>query len=311
MKRIPRILVAIDGSARSYAALAYLGNLISKQVKIVLFHVMAEVPESLRDLSPDPSSEKESYPLALWKAGQEEFIAEFMTLARDILNASGFAKDAISVKTQAVGSGVARDILAESQQAYDVLVVGRTGISKVEDISLGGIAAKLVDAVVHLPIIVVGEKPESNKTLIAIDGSAGSMKAVRCVGALVDPADCEILLCHVIRPLNVQQMIGKECFAPQYEADWIEANQKKIVPVINEAKRRLKQAGLSENQISSEILTYQKSRAAAIVHAAATGGYDTIVAGRQGLTAVGEFRFGRVSRKILQFAYRSTVWIVS
>jgi GGDEF domain-containing protein len=56
--------VAIDGSARSYAALAYLGKLFSKHVEIVLFHIMAEAPESLRDLSPDPSYEKESYPLA-------------------------------------------------------------------------------------------------------------------------------------------------------------------------------------------------------------------------------------------------------
>jgi nucleotide-binding universal stress UspA family protein len=192
-----------------------------------------------------------------------------------------------------------------------VLVVGRTGIGKVEDISLGGISAKLVDAVVHLPIIVVGEKPESHKTLIAIDGSAGSMKALRCAGAWLDAAECKILLCHVIRPLSVQQMGAKELFLPKHEAEWISANQRKIVPVINEAKRRLKEEGFSEEQISSEILTYQKSRAAAIVTTATKNGYDTIVVGRRGLTGTDEFQMGRVSRKILQFAYRSTVWIVS
>jgi nucleotide-binding universal stress UspA family protein len=265
--------VAIDGSARSYAALAYLGKLFSKQVEIVLFHIMAEAPESLRDLSPDPSYEKESYPLALWKTSQEEFIAEFMALACDILPASGFAKDAVTVKTQALGSGVARDILAESRQGYDVLVVGRTGISKVEDISLGGISAKLVDAVVHLPIIVVGEKPESNKALIAIDGSAGSMKALRCAGAWLDPAECEIMLCHVIRPLSAQQMGAEKLFTPKHEADWIAANQRKIVPVINQAKRYLATVGISENQISSEILSYQKSRTTAIVTTATKGGF--------------------------------------
>ena len=311
MKRISRILVAIDGSSRSYAALAYLGKLFSKQVEIVLFHIMAEAPASLRDLSPDLSYEKERYPLALWKTSQEEFIAEFMTLACDILYASGFAKDAVTVKTQALRSGVARDILAESRQGYDVLVVGRTGISKVEDISLGGIAAKLVDAVVHLPIIVVGENPESNKTLIAIDGSAGSMKALRCAGAWLDPAECEIMLCHVIRPLSAQQLGAEKLFTPKHEADWIAANQRKIVPVINQAKRYLATVGISENQISSEILSYQKSRATAIVITATKGGYDTIVLGRRGLTGTGEFQMGRVSRKILHFAYRSTLWIVS
>ena len=136
------------------------------------------------------------------------------------------------------------------------------------------------------------------------------MKAVRCAGAWLDPAECEILLCHVIRPLSAQQMGAKKLFTPKHEADWIAANQRKIVPVINQAKRHLEMAGISEDQISSEILTYQKSRAAAIVKTATKGGYDTIVVGRRGLTAVGEFQMGRVSRKILQFAYRSTVWIV-
>ena len=47
-----------------------------------------------------------------------------------------------------------------------------------------------------------------------------------------------------------------------------------------------------------------------IVKTATQGGYDTIVLGRRGRTAVGEFQMGRVSRKILHFAYRSTLWIV-
>jgi nucleotide-binding universal stress UspA family protein len=235
VKRIPRILLAIDGSERSFAASVYLGKVLSKQAEIVLFHVMAEAPEAFRDVSADLLTEKENYPLSVWKTCQEETIHEFMTIACDILIASGFPKEAISVKTQILRSGVARDILNESHQNYDMLVVGRTGISKIENITLGSVASKLVDVVAHPPIIVV----------------------------------------------------------------------------INEAKRHLKEAGLSEEQISSEILIYQKSRAAAIVKTASKGGYDTIVLGRRGLTAVGEFQIGRVSRKILQFAYQSTVWIVS
>ncbi|MGV7223817.1 MAG: universal stress protein [Nitrospinales bacterium] len=310
MGKISRILLAIDGSERSFAAAVYIGKVLAKQAEIVLFHVMAEAPEAFRDVSADPLAEKENYPLSIWKSYQEENIYEFMTVASDILIASGFPKEAISVKTQAMRSGVARDILAESQQDYNILVVGRTGISKIEDITLGSIASKLIDVVAHPPLIVAGENVKSKKIVIAIDGSTGSMNAVRCVGALLDPAECEILLCHVIRPLSAQQMGAKELFLPKHEAEWIAANQRKIIPVINDAKRRLEEEGFSEKQISSEILTYQKSRAAAIVKNATKGGYDTIVLGRRGRTVVGEFQMGRVSRKILHFAYRSTLWIV-
>ena len=310
MKKIPRILVGIDGSEQSFAASVYLGKVLSKQAEIVLFHVMAEAPEAFRDVSADPLTEKENYPLSVWKTNQVEIIHEFMTVACDILIASGFPKEAISVKIRTLKSGVARDILNESHQNYDILVVGRTGISKIEDITLGSVAAKLVGVVAHPPIIVVGENTKSKKIVIAIDGSTGSMKAVRCAGALLDPAECEILLCHVIRPLSAQQMGALKLFLPKHESDWIAANQRKIVPVINKAKRRLKKAGFSEEQISSDILTYQKSRAAAIVKTATKGGYDTIVLGRRGLTSVGKLKIGRVSRKILHFAYRPTLWIV-
>jgi nucleotide-binding universal stress UspA family protein len=303
--------MATDGSERSFDASVYLGKMLSKQAEIVLFHVMTEAPDAFRDVSADPLTEQENYPLSIWKTSQEEVIDEFMTVACDILIASGFPKEAMSVKTQTMRSGVSIDILYESKQNYDILVVGRTGISKIENITLGSVASKLIDVVDHPPIIVVGENIKSKKILIAIDGSTGSMNAVRCAAALLDPAKCEILLCHVIRPLSAQRMGAKELFLPKHEADWIAANQKKILPVINEAKRRLRKAGLSEEQISSEILTHQKSRAAAIVNAATKGGYDTIVLGRRGLTAAGEFKIGRVSRKILQFAYRYTVWIVS
>ena len=302
--------MAIDGSERSFDASVYLGKMLSKQAEIVLFHVMAEVPDAFRDVSADTLTEKENYPLSIWKTSQKEVIDEFMTIACDILTASGFPKEAIFVKTPTMRSGVARDILIESKQNYDILVVGRTGISKIENITLGSVASKLVDVVDHSPIIVVGENTKSKKLLIAIDGSTGSMNAVRCAAALLDPVECEILLCHVIRPLSVQRMGAKELFLPKHEADWIAANQKKIIPVINEAKVCLKKAGFSEKKISSEILTYQKSRAAAIVNIATKGGYDTIVLGKRGLTPVGEFKMGRVSRKILQFAYRSTLWMV-
>jgi hypothetical protein len=105
--------MTIDGSERSFDASVYLGKMLSKQAEIVLFHVMAEVPDAFRDVSADPLTEKENYPLSIWKTSQKEVIDEFMTIACDILTASGFPKEAIFVKTPTMRSGVARDILAE------------------------------------------------------------------------------------------------------------------------------------------------------------------------------------------------------
>ena len=63
IKKVPRILMAIDGSEQSFAASVYLGKVISKQAEIVLFHVPAEAPETFRDVSADMIDGKENYPL--------------------------------------------------------------------------------------------------------------------------------------------------------------------------------------------------------------------------------------------------------
>jgi nucleotide-binding universal stress UspA family protein len=289
----------------------YVGRVISKQAKMVLLHVMGEAPEAFRDMNLDSSAGKVEYPLHVWKVHQEEFVNEFITKAHEILVDSGMTQDAVAVKTKTITAGIARDIFNESHQDYSALVIGRTGVSKIEEITMGSVASKLVETISHIPIIVVGESPESKKIIIALDGSQGSLKAVANVGTLLDPAECEVMLCHVVRPLSMQQLSTKELFKQKHEEHWIAANQRKILPVINDAKRHLLRAGFSEEQISSEILTYQKSRAVAITKAATDGGYDTIVLGRRGITSVREFKIGRVTRKILHFAFRPSLWIAT
>ena len=311
MQKHSRILLALDGSDQSLVAVRYISKVISKQAETALFHVVAEIPEAFRDMNVDRSTGEVDYPLKSWKDHQKEIVNEFMAKAREILVHAGFSREAVAVKAQPLKSGIVRDILDESHQDYSALVVGRTGVSKIDEIRMGSVASKLVEVVGHIPIIVVGEKPESQKILIALDGSIGSMRAVNCVGTLLNPAVCEIMLCHVVRPLSNQELSPKELFKQKHEVDWIAFNQRKILPAINKAKKQLVQAGFSEEHISSEILTYQKSRAAAIAKTASDGGYRTIVLGRRGLTSVREFNIGRVSRKILHFAFQPALWIAS
>jgi len=137
------------------------------------------------------------------------------------------------------------------------------------------------------------------------------MKAVNFTADSLAKGLCEIMLCHVIRPLSLDQLKPKDLFIAETEAEWIASNERKIAPVLIEAKNRLMKAGHPEDHISREILTYQQSRAAAIVKAAVDGGCYTIVMGRRGFTCVDKFSMGRVSRKILSFAYRPALWIVN
>jgi nucleotide-binding universal stress UspA family protein len=306
-----KILLALDGSEQSLTAVRYVGRVFSKQSEVVLFHVEAEMPEAFRDLAVDPSTGKQQYPLGIWRIHQRDMINEFMEKARDLLIDSGYPKESVSVKVKMLTAGIARDIINESYHDYSAVVVGRNGITSFDEIVMGNVTSKIVDITIHIPVAVVGNRPISNKILLAFDGSKGSWKAVDCIGELLDPATCEVMLCHVIRSLDLQQLSIEKLFTPKHERDWIEAGKQEIVPALVEAKKRLLKAGLSAEQVSSEILTYEKSRAAAIAKTARSGGYDTIFLGRRGHTSLEHFMIGRVSRKIINFAYQPALWIVS
>ena len=45
-----KILIAVDGSDQAFTAVRYVSRLFYKQSDITLLHVMAEIPEALRQL---------------------------------------------------------------------------------------------------------------------------------------------------------------------------------------------------------------------------------------------------------------------
>ena len=306
-----RILLALDGSEQSAAAARYMSCVLFKKSEVVLFHVVPETPETFRDLAEDPLIYATDLPLRAWVEHQKKNICEFMEATHRLFVKAGFSRQAISVRIQNLKTGVARDIISTLREGFDALVIGRNGIGKLDDRMLGSVSAKLVEVCALIPVIVVGGRPDSKSVLIAFDGSKGCMKAIDTVASLLDPVDCRVLLCHVVRTLSLHQRRPDQLFVPEHENHWIEAHQRKLMPALDEAKQRLVDAGIPENRISQDILSHQMSRADAIFKRADTAGYQGIVAGRRGLTSVEEFQLGRVSRKLLYLADDKALWLVS
>jgi nucleotide-binding universal stress UspA family protein len=270
-----------------------------------------------------------------WRIQVNKDVEQFMKRAHTILVEANFPPDKVEIKIQTKQVGIARDILKESgrdigvdrqmylaqsiypqeetlevsNERYDALVVGRTGVSKLKDVAIGSIANKLVATTPHIPIAVVGGHPETEKVIIGFDGSENAMRAVNCVGELIGNPLREVMLCHVIRPLNIHLGI-KKIFYPAEEIKWVESNIKEIEPLMDKAARRLVEGGFSQDHVHKEIQTGRKSRAKGICSRAAADGYGTIALGRRGLTKVEEFFIGRVSTKVLHMAEEMAVWII-
>jgi nucleotide-binding universal stress UspA family protein len=239
----------------------------------------------------------------------EDSIKGFMTEARQILIDSGIPEEAITIDIHAKESGVARDIIAESTRGYGAVVLGRNGVNRIRDFVLGSVAIKLLDTLMHISMCVVGGKPNSEKILLALDRSPGSMRAVDYLGDMLGGPTDELTLFHAVRHSDIPEGRFGHIVKLMREKESLELNE--MESIFDEARARLVRKGFDPKALTVRTVTGVRSRAAAIVQEASEGGYGTIVVGRRGLSKVYEFSMGRVANKVIQLASDHAVWIVS
>jgi len=134
MKDNLKILMAMDGSDQSFDAVRYISGIFpSEKTRVVLFCVNTGVPEAFLDLSKEAVFRSRVAEINAWAVQMKKNINDFMERARTILIDSGFTGKNVAITVQVKQQGVARDILNESRDRYDALVVGRKGVSKLKD----------------------------------------------------------------------------------------------------------------------------------------------------------------------------------
>jgi len=309
-KRKMKILLAVDGSDRSFETAKYVANIAPfHKMKIVLFYVYRGVPRSYSDLGKSLQFRRSVQSARLWEERQKEALQEHSKKIKQILLDAGFSNGAITVKIRQRKKGVARDILKEAQDGYRFVVVGRKSTGKIKEIALGSVATKLVEKIIFTTLVVVGKSVVPGKVLLAIDGSKSSMRAVgRVAVTLGDCAACEAELVHVIREDYTFDGGGQP---PVLKDSGIKDAKRSIIPFFDEAKGLLLKSGFEQDQISTKIITGAHSRAHAIVQEAKIRDYGTIVVARKGLSKIRNFFIGRVSSRVIQLARKKAVWVVT
>ena len=306
-----KILLGIDGSDQSIDAVRYVSKMLAPQnIDVTLYHVIKKIDDAFWEMGINPAFHSKIANIRAWEVGIERKASLFMNQAHQILIEAGFPQKAITVNIHKSKTGIARDIIEESKNDYNAIIVGRKGLNKLKDIVLGGTAHKLVEKLTNISVWVVGGKPSLGKVLLALDASEGAMKAVDYVGAMLGDSNSEITLLHVIRDINIFQQQDIDLSPSDLEA-WAKEAKLEIRPLFDKAKTRLVDAGLAPDRITSKFIPGVSSRAGAIIEEARRGGYGSIVLGRRGISKVEEFFMGRVSNKVLHLAKEMAVWVVS
>jgi len=318
-KRHKKVLVAVDGSEQSFETVRYVAHVLpQEQTKLFLYYVMSRIPDTLWDLYDDPDLSYKLLQFPAWRSEQKRLIEEFMDRASIFLEKSGYPTSHVftSVKDRKVG--IARDIVNEAKKGYDALVVGRRGTNPLRDLLLGSTASKLVESLSHLPVWVVGGRPNPDKILVAMDSSDSAIGTMEYVGKVLDFPKKQLLLFHAVRGFPLSTL--KEGLSPKSKKirellatirGEVDSEKELMQTFFEQRIRTLERKGMDVSQISTKIVTGVTSRAGSVVEEARKGEFGTIVIGRKGLSKVQQFIMGRVSSKVLQMARDMAVWVVN
>jgi nucleotide-binding universal stress UspA family protein len=146
----PHLLVALDESPYAGRVLAHVGEHFGKlpETSVTLFHVMPAKPPGYWDdghILDEPERFERQRTVAKWRAAYEEETGNFFLKAKLQLIGAGVNERKISIKSQTLTGGIARDILAEAGRGdYNILAFGRRGSSAIKEFTLGSRAAKML-----------------------------------------------------------------------------------------------------------------------------------------------------------------------
>ena len=75
--------------------------------------------------------------------------------AEGLLHNAGFEQKNIMVKVETQKKGIARDIINEASSGYDVVVLGRRGLSGIKEFLLGSISQKVLHSAKNVSVLLV------------------------------------------------------------------------------------------------------------------------------------------------------------
>ncbi len=305
-----KILVAVDDSIRSTHAIRHAVKMSSlvKDLTYTLFHVHPAIPPALSDGAGTDSRAE----LTWLRRKNAELAWGMLEKYRAEMVRMGIADNRIDTFTHPKVRGLSGDILAHAEeQLYDAMVVGRGGLPRVQKTFMKSVTVSLVEDSSIVPVWVINGNVASMNIMLAVDGSESSLRAVDHLGFMVGGnAKIKVMLFHVMPRHGDYSAIRFDEKQTGIEEVITRGARRCVEHFYGHAQRKLKQAGIRENQIEirvsdSTVMNVGK----AIVDEAKKGNYGTVVIGRQGVSKA--FLMGSVSRYLLDRISNLALWLVS
>jgi nucleotide-binding universal stress UspA family protein len=154
---VQNILVALDDSENAFRAVEFVARTFTPDHAVTLLSVFLDAEGLCKSQGPQMSSYFASYRTVFcsMEEKKKESMAEAQKKAEETLLKAGFQEQKITTKLQKLDRGVARDIAEEARAGYQVVVMGRRGISSVSEFILGSVSQKLLHSCKDATLVIV------------------------------------------------------------------------------------------------------------------------------------------------------------
>jgi len=307
-----KFLVATDGSVESKAVVKYVAAMLSPvDTEVFFLHVLNRIPETYWDFGLGVEADSLAKKIKNQVAEHEKSIKAFMADSKQALLDANFREENIIIHIKDRVVGIARDIVAETRRGYNGLIMGRTGVGRMEGLAVGSVSTKIIGALADIPICIAAGTPAGKNAIVALDGSPGSMRALDFACSLMNGLQGKVVLFHALRHIGFPEpATGRIAAFKEVEKGIWDDAKKMLEPTLTAAKERLLKAGRAKDKIVTKIVTGVSSRAGALIEAAKKSDCGSILVGRTGISQVEDFSIGRVANKVVHGAQNQAVWII-
>ena len=305
------IMIAVDDSRHSKIAVDYAVSIYQavKEVKFTLMHVQPTISQYLLD---DAKSKPQAY-AELEKVNRKnaEVAQHLLDECKNRMVSAGVAEDHFLIKSQPRMLGIAKDVLqACTTGRFDALILGRRGLSSLQDMFIGSVSANIVNNSADTPVWLIDEKGPYQDIMVAVDGSENSFKAVDHLAFIVGGnTDLKIFFYHVAPrlqdfcPVDFEDVDSKAL-----EEIIAQGDQHCIDQFYAHAQKRLDEAGIQEDQIRFASKEGALMVGRAVLDEYRRGKFGTLVVGRRGVNK--KFFTGSVSRYLINQFSNGALWVV-
>lgn len=152
-----RILVALDDSENALRAVEFVSKNFSPEHEVTLFSVFLDTAVICEYDSPEliPYFLSEQKSFCDLEEKRRNIFKRSQERAKNLLLGAGFQEKNITIKSQPRSRGVARDVIDEALSGYNLIVMGRRGLSSISEFFLGSVSQKVLHACKDNTVLLV------------------------------------------------------------------------------------------------------------------------------------------------------------